>query len=111
MLSLCFGFLASASCAEEGPAWSLGAGLSTMGANVEARYRLTPRIGLRGVMMPGHPGVEDYDSPVYDDFWRAAIDLAASSSRYTVAPAWDAQLAHWAEGQQQTLGAYDRPWR
>ncbi len=31
--------------------------------------------GLRGVMMPGHPGVEDYDKPVYDDFWRAAIDL------------------------------------
>jgi uncharacterized protein len=31
--------------------------------------------GLRGVMMPGHPGVLDYDSPVYDDFWRAAIDL------------------------------------
>ena len=36
MLSLCFGFLAIASCAEEGPAWSLGTGLSTMGANVEA---------------------------------------------------------------------------
>ncbi|MFQ5415484.1 MAG: amidohydrolase family protein [Myxococcota bacterium] len=33
------------------------------------------RLGLRGVMMPGHPGVDDYDSPVYDDFWRAAIDL------------------------------------
>ncbi len=32
-------------------------------------------LGLRGVMMPGHPGVEDYDSPRYDDFWRAAIDL------------------------------------
>jgi len=31
--------------------------------------------GLRGVMMPGHPGVEDYDSVIYDDFWRAAIDL------------------------------------
>jgi predicted TIM-barrel fold metal-dependent hydrolase len=29
--------------------------------------------GLRGVMMPGHPGVEDYDSPVYDEFWEAAI--------------------------------------
>jgi len=53
MLSLCFGFLASASCAEEGPAWSLGAGLSTMGANVEAQYRLTPRIGLRGVVSGG----------------------------------------------------------
>jgi predicted TIM-barrel fold metal-dependent hydrolase len=32
-------------------------------------------LGLRGVMMPGDPIVEDYDSPVYDDFWRAAIDL------------------------------------
>jgi predicted TIM-barrel fold metal-dependent hydrolase len=31
--------------------------------------------GLRGVMMPGNPAVEDYDSPVYDDFWRAAIEL------------------------------------
>jgi predicted TIM-barrel fold metal-dependent hydrolase len=32
-------------------------------------------LGLRGVMMPGNPGLEDYDSPIYDDFWRAAIDL------------------------------------
>jgi predicted TIM-barrel fold metal-dependent hydrolase len=33
------------------------------------------QLGLRGVMMPGNPAVEDYDSPVYDDFWRAAIDI------------------------------------
>jgi predicted TIM-barrel fold metal-dependent hydrolase len=32
-------------------------------------------LGLRGVMMPGNPAVEDYDSPVYDDFFRAAIAL------------------------------------
>lgn len=32
-------------------------------------------LGLRGVMMPGVPGVDDYDSPVYDDFYEAAIDL------------------------------------
>jgi len=31
--------------------------------------------GLRGVMMPGNPAVEDYDSPVYDAFWEAAIEL------------------------------------
>jgi uncharacterized protein len=31
--------------------------------------------GLRGVMLPGVPGVEDYDSPVYDEFWEAAIEL------------------------------------
>jgi putative protease len=43
--------------------------------------------------------------------WRAAIDRAASDERYSVQPAWSAQLGRWAEGQQQTLGAYDRPWR
>ena len=32
-------------------------------------------LGLRGVMMPGEPAVEDYDSPVYDQFWEAAIEL------------------------------------
>lgn len=32
-------------------------------------------LGLRGVMMPGVPAVEDYDSPVYDGFWEAAIEL------------------------------------
>jgi predicted TIM-barrel fold metal-dependent hydrolase len=32
-------------------------------------------LGLRGVMMPGVPGIEDYDSPVYDEFWAATVDL------------------------------------
>jgi len=32
-------------------------------------------LGLKGVMMPGVPGVEDYDSPIYDDFYEAAVDL------------------------------------
>jgi predicted TIM-barrel fold metal-dependent hydrolase len=33
-------------------------------------------LGLRGVMMPGEPaGEDDYDSPAYDGFWEAAIDL------------------------------------
>jgi predicted TIM-barrel fold metal-dependent hydrolase len=32
--------------------------------------------GLPGVMMPGLPGGEDdYDSPVFDEFWEAAIEL------------------------------------
>jgi putative protease len=43
--------------------------------------------------------------------WRAAIDHAASGARWSVPPAWTAELGRWAEGQQQTLGAYDRPWR
>jgi predicted TIM-barrel fold metal-dependent hydrolase len=37
--------------------------------------RAIRRLGLRGVMMPGNPAVEDYDSKVYDDFYRAALDL------------------------------------
>jgi predicted TIM-barrel fold metal-dependent hydrolase len=32
-------------------------------------------LGLRGVMMPGNPAVEDYDSPVYDAFFEAAVEL------------------------------------
>ncbi len=32
-------------------------------------------LGLKGVMMSGNPQVEDYDSPIYDPFWEAAIDL------------------------------------
>jgi len=43
--------------------------------------------------------------------WRAAIDAAASGARWSVQPGWTAELARWSEGQQHTLGAYDRPWR
>ncbi len=32
-------------------------------------------LGLRGVMMPGQPGYEDYDHPDFDPLWQAAIDL------------------------------------
>jgi uncharacterized protein len=32
-------------------------------------------LGLRGVMLPGIPAVEDYDSPVYDRLWEAVVDL------------------------------------
>jgi predicted TIM-barrel fold metal-dependent hydrolase len=32
-------------------------------------------MGLRGVMMPGFPIVEDYDSKVYDEFFEAAISM------------------------------------
>ncbi|MEE9609013.1 MAG: amidohydrolase family protein [Myxococcota bacterium] len=32
-------------------------------------------LGLRGVMLPGHPQQEDYDHPIYAPLWEAAIDL------------------------------------
>jgi predicted TIM-barrel fold metal-dependent hydrolase len=33
-------------------------------------------LGLKGVMMPGNPAVDDYDSQIYDPFYEAAVDLA-----------------------------------
>ena len=33
------------------------------------------RLGMRGVMLPGEPAQEDYDSPLYDDFFRAAVAM------------------------------------
>ena len=33
------------------------------------------QLGLRGVMMSGNPGEEDFDSPVWNPVWEAAIDL------------------------------------
>lgn len=32
-------------------------------------------LGFKGVMMPGNPGVSDYDDPIYDPLWEAAVDL------------------------------------
>ena len=31
--------------------------------------------GLRGVMLPGYPVLEDYEHPIYDEFWAAASEL------------------------------------
>ena len=46
-------------------------------------------LGLRGVMMPGIPAVEDYDSPVYDAFWEAAIELGLPLSFHILTDAAD----------------------
>ncbi len=37
--------------------------------------RRIKEFGFKGVMMPGEPGQEDYDSPIYGPFYEAAIDL------------------------------------
>jgi len=40
-----------------------------------ADIRRAKEMGFVGVMMPGNPGLEDYDSPIYDKFYEAAIEL------------------------------------
>ena len=59
------------------PARLLGAGQTAMRTPAEGigDIEKIKALGLRGVMMPGQPAVEDYDSRAYDEFWTAAIEL------------------------------------
>ncbi|MEJ6000295.1 ubiquinone anaerobic biosynthesis protein UbiU [Paucibacter soli] len=66
--------------------------------------------GVKAIKIEGRQRSPSYVAGV-TKVWRQAIDMAASGARYAVAPAWSAELARWAEGQQSTLGAYERPWR
>jgi collagenase-like PrtC family protease len=66
--------------------------------------------GVSAIKIEGRQRSPSYVADV-TRLWRAAIDQAVSGARWSVQPAWSAGLARWAEGQQQTLGAYDRPWR
>lgn len=54
-----------------------GCGQTAMRSPEEAieDFRRIKDLGLRGVMMPGTPQQEDYDSPIYDPVWDAAVDL------------------------------------
>jgi len=71
-------------------------------------------VGVDAIKIEGRQRSPAYVAEV-TKVWRAAIDSAwaahAGRGRYSVQPGWDGQLARWAEGQQHTLGAYDRPWR
>jgi predicted TIM-barrel fold metal-dependent hydrolase len=55
----------------------LGCGQISMRSPADAveELRAVHALGLRGVMMPGNPAEEDYDSPLYDELWEAAVDL------------------------------------
>lgn len=59
------------------PARLLGCGQTALRSPEEgiADIRAIKALGLRGVMMPGDPAVDDYDSEIYNPLWEAAIDL------------------------------------
>jgi predicted TIM-barrel fold metal-dependent hydrolase len=59
------------------PTRLLGCGQSAMRTPEEgvADLHAIKALGLRGVMMPGNPALEDYDSRIYDPVWEAAIEL------------------------------------
>ncbi|MDE2396179.1 MAG: U32 family peptidase, partial [Burkholderiales bacterium] len=68
------------------------------------------RLGVKAIKIEGRQRSAAYVEQV-TRIWRAAIDAARGSAEYRVQEAWVAGLARHAEGQQHTLGAYDRPWR
>jgi putative protease len=68
-------------------------------------------IGVAAIKIEGRQRSAAYVEQV-TRVWRSAIDRAAADpARFSVAPAEAAALARHAEGQQHTLGAYERPWR
>ena len=68
-------------------------------------------IGIAAVKIEGRQRSIAYVSEV-TRVWRAALDtLARDPDGFEVDPRWAAQLGRLAEGQQQTLGAFYRPWK
>jgi len=64
-------------CAAD-PARLLGVGQTALRTPEEGIRDLAEirALGLRGVMLPGFPGVEDYNHAMYDPFWEAVVDSA-----------------------------------
>ncbi|MEW5943588.1 MAG: peptidase U32 family protein [Pseudomonadota bacterium] len=69
------------------------------------------RLGVAAIKIEGRQRSPAYVAQV-SKVWREAIDHAKRNpSGYSVKPAWMAELGKVAEGQQNTLGAYHRPWK
>jgi O2-independent ubiquinone biosynthesis protein UbiU len=69
------------------------------------------KIGVKAIKVEGRQRSPAYVTQVTRTL-RAALDaLANESERYHVKPTWQAELAKVSEGNQATLGAYNRPWR
>ncbi|MCP5267763.1 MAG: U32 family peptidase [Zoogloeaceae bacterium] len=69
------------------------------------------KIGVKAIKVEGRQRSPAYVTQVTRTL-RAALDaLASESERYHVKPTWQAELSKVSEGNQATLGAYNRPWR
>lgn len=69
------------------------------------------RVGVRAIKIEGRQRSPAYVGQV-TRVWRAAIDkVLAGADRFTIQPAWMAELDKVSEGRSHTLGAYYRPWK
>jgi putative protease len=68
-------------------------------------------IGVAAIKVEGRQRSPAYTAQVTRAL-REALDAAGrEGQRFSVRPAWQHALAKVSEGQQQTLGAYSRPWK
>jgi len=69
------------------------------------------RMGIAAIKIEGRQRSPAYVEQV-TRVWRQAIDSCLrDAGAFAVKPAWMAELGKVSEGQQQTLGAYYRPWK
>ena len=90
--------------------------LARQGVEVDIFTRATrPSQGEVVAVEPGLRVVNIVAGP-YDGLEKEALPtqlaaFAGDREHYAVKPAWQADLAKVSEGNQATLGAYNRPWR
>jgi len=69
------------------------------------------RMGVAAIKIEGRQRSPAYVAKV-TRVWREAIDSCKRNpDAFSVRPAWMSDLGKLAEGQQSTLGAYNRPWK
>ncbi len=69
------------------------------------------RIGVAAIKIEGRQRSPTYVAEVTRVFRQAIDSCRRDPERFEVARQWSAPLQRCSEGQQVTLGAYDRPWR
>ncbi|MEQ8859976.1 MAG: amidohydrolase family protein [Pseudomonadales bacterium] len=76
------------------PARLLGCGQTAMRTPEEgaADLRRIQALRLRGVMMPGNPQHEDYDSEIYNPVWETAIELGLPLSFHILTTSGDGRV-------------------
>ncbi len=68
-------------------------------------------MGVSAIKIEGRQRSPAYVAQV-TKVWRQAIDSCLRDAKaFAVKPTWMAELGKVSEGQQQTLGAYYRPWK
>lgn len=69
------------------------------------------RIGVSAIKVEGRQRSPAYVAQVTRTLRAALDELGRDAARFSVKPAWQAELGKVSEGAQVTLGAYNRPWR